>query len=248
MKSTNYLIRFSILATFLFVSSFLMGQCPNTVQVSTNGNCLFLSWNTPPSPLPSSIIYLNNTYLFNSGLGTNASPAMYNFGGITGCNNLNIFNGQITINGLTCVYSNNTLPLNITNFSTKSYQNEIQILWSANEPEQCIGYELEKSFDGKNWNVLTFKSNSTPNSNTLYTYLDNQKSVNTIYYRLKKVNKDNSMEYSNTITYLDGDQHRFTINPNPATNEIQLVANHQELINNIKCFDLTGKNNWYSTK
>ncbi len=88
---------------------------------------------------------------------------------------------------------------------------------------------------------MTFKSNSTPNSTTLYSYIDNQKSVNTIYYRLKKINKDNSMEYSNTITYLDGEQHRFTINPNPATNEITLVANHQELINNIKCFDLTGK-------
>ncbi len=182
MKSTNYLIRFSILSTFLFVSSFLMGQCPNSVYISANNdNCITLSWITPPSPLPT-VSYLGNSYLLNSGSGTSSSPAVYKKVGATGgCGSDKVFNGIILINGSQCTYANGTLPLNITNFSSKSYQNDIQVVWSANEPEQCIGYELEKSFDGKNWNVLTFKSNSTPNSTTLYSYIDNQKSVNTIY-------------------------------------------------------------------
>lgn len=246
MKSTNYLIRISILSTFLFVSSFLFGQCPIGIQLSSNGKCLQLWWSPAPSPLPTPILFNGISYTYVSGAGTIANKAIYsndNSGNDNGCNMYSTPTGTvtITIGSTVCTYANGTLPLNISNFSTKSYQNEIQVVWSANEPEQCIGYELEKSFDGKNWNVLTFKSNSTPNSTTLYSYIDNQKSVNTIYYRLKKINKDNSMEYSNTITYLDGEQHRFTINPNPATNEITLVANHQELINNIKCFDLTGK-------
>lgn len=113
--------------------------------------------------------------------------------------------------------------------------------WKCIENEKCLGYELEKSYDGRQWNVLTFQSNATPNSLSNYTFMDNQKSTNIIYYRLKKVNNDNSYEYSNTITYLNNDHFRFSINPNPALNEITLVSNQLEQINKISCFDITGK-------
>jgi len=248
MKSTNKLIKIPIFLFFILSSYFVVGQCPIGVELSSNKNCLNLWWTTAPSSLPVTITYTSavvgtKVFSYVSGLGISSNKANYNDGSSSGCNNYNPPLGVVTITyGTTvCIFTDGTLPLNLLDFKSATYDNSIMVSWKCIENEKCLGYELEKSYDGRQWNVLTFQSNSKPNTLSNYSFMDNQKSTNVIYYRLKKVNNDISFEYSNTITYLNNDHFRFSINPNPALNEITIVSNQLEQINKISCYDFTGK-------
>jgi len=242
MKSTNKLIKIPIFLFFILSSYFVIGQCPSKVTYQPSDNkCVYLEWATPPVPLPSTITAFGVTYTYNSGSGNTGNPAIYMNAANCNGTTLQNYTGTLIINGVTCIYSNGTLPLNLLDFNSATYDNSIMVSWKCIENEKCLGYELEKSYDGRQWNVLTFQSNSKPNTLSNYSFMDNQKGTNVIYYRLKKVNNDNSFEYSNTITYLNNDHFRFSINPNPALNEITIVSNQLEQINKISCFDFTGK-------
>jgi len=255
MKSYNYSIKLLFILITFFCTKQLNGQCPNTIYLSYDGllgSCLKITWNSPPSTLPSEVLYVGvalgaGIYTYSSGNGSALNPAIYKNNLLGPCNNsgyvpfIGIITFTLNSTFYNCTYINGILPLNLINFTSEKYNNDILVKWSCTDSDQCIGYELEKSYDGTNWSVLTFKSNDIPNQQINYSYIDNQISTNTIYYRIKQINKDNKYDYSKTISYLDNNDHRYIINPNPAIDEIKLVANHQENIEHLQCYDITGK-------
>jgi Secretion system C-terminal sorting domain len=138
------------------------------------------------------------------------------------------------------------LPVSLISF-TAGYKNNIANLkWETSAEENASHFEIEKSFNGKDF-ISTGRVYSTGNSNTNRRYqFDEQVSTNnTIYYRLKMVDKNGLYTYS-TVIKLHIGQSGFGINslyPIPAKNELTVNWNAHSA-NEIQMIisDLTGRN------
>jgi hypothetical protein len=99
-------------------------------------------------------------------------------------------------------------------------KNEINIIsWKSLEEINVNNYELEQSVDGLNFfSIATKKANG---SNSIYTIEHpSSKQNKIIYYRIKVVNKDGSLDYSKTVQ----------LKNNLAVNNIKLLQGLQQEI------------------
>jgi hypothetical protein len=137
------------------------------------------------------------------------------------------------------------LPVSLISF-TAGYKNNIANLkWETSAEENASHFEIEKSFNGKDF-ISTGRVYATGNSNTNRRYqFDEQVSTNnTIYYRLKMVDKNGLYTYS-TVMKLHIGHAGFGINslyPIPAKNELTVNWNAHSA-NEIQMIisDLTGR-------
>ncbi len=101
-------------------------------------------------------------------------------------------------------FNYSTLAVKYANFSASIYNNGVQLNWVTEYESQNDYFEVQRSFDGTNFNTigLVLDAESTVNNYTNYRFKDNasilaQKDV--IYYRLKQIDKNGSFTYSTTI-------------------------------------------------
>ena len=118
------------------------------------------------------------------------------------------------------------LPLNIFNFKIENINSEIFIKWVSTE-EESIGFEIEKSLEGKNFNTIAFIKFSKENNGD-YIFKDQSPSSNA-YYRLKNIGKYNSI-YSKIIKYDALKTPILSINiwPNPVNNDLEIDFSSSE--------------------
>ncbi|MBI1837724.1 MAG: hypothetical protein HYR91_10720 [Flavobacteriia bacterium] len=92
------------------------------------------------------------------------------------------------------------LPVELLNFSAKSKQNVIEIIWSTAVEINSNYFTIERSLDGKDFksiNQIHGAGNSTSIIN--YTYNDYEYSNCMNYYRLKQVDLNGVEKYTSTI-------------------------------------------------
>lgn len=116
-----------------------------------------------------------------------------------------------------------TLPVNFTGIEARKVSNGTQITWNVAQEEGVVNYYVEKSTDGSNFSKVGVVPATVSSS---YTYVDNQPSANTAYYRVKSNDKDGKQKYSSTIK-VDGSKASFVRNvyPMPATTEVFIQHN-----------------------
>ncbi|HHL53033.1 MAG TPA: T9SS type A sorting domain-containing protein, partial [Flammeovirgaceae bacterium] len=106
-------------------------------------------------------------------------------------------------------------------------------------------FELEKSVDAENWQVIGHVSGQGNSQRTTqYHFLDQFPFAGLQYYRLKQVDFDGSYTYSETILveHPGTDTPVFQIFPNPVTaNQIQIKALTFDKIIDLQVVDLQGK-------
>ncbi|WP_462254775.1 PQQ-dependent sugar dehydrogenase [Ferruginibacter sp.] len=110
-------------------------------------------------------------------------------------------NGELVALSLSGVlYSVSTstvLSLKLVNWDGYSYGNYNQLNWQTADENAVLQFEVEYSNDGvvfKNAGVIAAK-NESPSAYLFRHYIQND----LLYYRLKMLNKDGKIEYSNTI-------------------------------------------------
>jgi hypothetical protein len=101
------------------------------------------------------------------------------------------------------------LPVELTNFSCKKNQENTIIEWTTASESNSMFFELYRSEDGENWEVLTTK-NAAGYSNSTITYseIDTERIVNP-YYLLKQVDFDGKYKIYGPITVYSNSEKLF---------------------------------------
>lgn len=95
------------------------------------------------------------------------------------------------------VFSNITLPIELTTFATNTEGSKNNLTWATASEVNNKMFEIERSYDGKDFTSIgQVKGNNKPSN---YQYVD-YAPFNTTYYRLKQIDNDGTETYSKVIT------------------------------------------------
>ena len=125
------------------------------------------------------------------------------------------------------------LPVELLSFNGECNEGQVSLSWQTATEHNSDYFEVEKSRDGMNWQVLT-TINAAGNSTQLLNYeaIDaNAMEVNN-YYRLIQVDIDGTKEILN-VTNIRCDRRMnsyFTAYPNPSTGSFQVILNDKNLV------------------
>lgn len=152
---------------------------------------------------------------------------------------------QSTVGLFTIGSSNalNPLPVKLLHFSAIEFQNQIKLDWSTSNEVNNHYFEVEKSLDGKNWNVIaTINAIGTSDEVNNYSALDLNPAIGTQFYRLKQYDLNGEFTYSYIVTVKVQSALSVNVFPNPATNFISITLDNNEGSDvNCSIFDINGK-------
>ncbi len=132
---------------------------------------------------------------------------------------------MITIlSGYTIVYNSNNvtlhygtpLPVSLTKFNASAVGNTIQLEWQTSFEENDVGFYIERSSNGRDWQPLSFVAgfgNSAVVENYGYQDLNPLQGIN--YYRLKQLDLDGNIKYSAIASASIKTSDRLILYPNP---------------------------------
>jgi hypothetical protein len=138
-----------------------------------------------------------------------------------------------------------TVPVTLTSFSAVKNGKTSLLKWTTSTELNNRGFEVEKSSNGTQWSVVKFVPGSL-NSNTekKYGITDPTPFKGTNLYRLKQIDLDGRVNYSN-IEKVIFDESALTsidIYPNPANERIQFRINDNGFtLANVVLTDMQGK-------
>ena len=123
--------------------------------------------------------------------------------------------------------TNSPLPVELLSWKAHLKEKAVRLEWSALELAGFDYYEIERSLDGENFSTIHTQNRiGEVNTQQSYTYddpVDNMGTVNTVYYRLKNVEQDDSYVYSE-VRSVDLPANQVfgitSVNPNPFNNSL----------------------------
>ncbi|MES2776164.1 MAG: alpha-amylase family glycosyl hydrolase [Bacteroidota bacterium] len=118
------------------------------------------------------------------------------------------------------------LPVNILSVSGVATGHKATINWKVSGQENISGYQLEKSGDGNQFNIIAF----VPAINTpgIIDYIsDDNHFSQAAYYRVISIGTDGSRKFSSTIFLKNGKGRdiRFVLAPNPVKTSFVILSN-----------------------
>ncbi len=117
-----------------------------------------------------------------------------------------------------------------------------ELHWKTAEETNNLGFEIQKSPDGKKWELLGWVDGAG-DSKTVhdYRYVD-QEFVTTSYYRLRQVDTDDSYSYSKIVCVIPEKESldRFYVYPNPSR-ENKVKIQMPERTERLLLFDQLGR-------
>jgi hypothetical protein len=140
------------------------------------------------------------------------------------------------------------VPVELTAFTAEASVDGVILRWTTATELNNHGFEIEKSADGTEFFTIAFvpgAGTTTETKNYSYTDEVGYKGGETFYYRLKQVDLDGRIQYSNIAEVVfdvpkDFVLHQNYPNPfNPSTT-IKFAVPKTSLVN-IKVYDLTGQ-------
>jgi hypothetical protein len=114
------------------------------------------------------------------------------------------------------------LPTKLTSFTSafNKRNNRIDLNWETTLEQGLQNFTIEKSTNGTDWNAIgTVKSSGISNGSNYFFADDKLTTAPKLYYRLKMVNEDGSIQYSGTI-----------VQNNTSLSEINLIINDNSLL------------------
>jgi hypothetical protein len=134
-----------------------------------------------------------------------------------------IYNENSNNNGMMAIddvqYSNNvtmkTLPVHFTQVGAFSVPGGIQVNWENSTEENMQHYEIERSMDALHFSSIGKTTANNNNGHAAYRFVDPSPITGVSYYRIRSVDKDGSMAFSQVIR----------INTAPGQNEVVLYPN-----------------------
>ncbi len=172
------------------------------------------------------------------GTGSNSSPVVSRTG-------ITLIAGDFGIGSDQTI---NALPVKLIMLSVIQDKNDALLKWQTASEENSDGFEIERSTDNTTYNMignLIAAGNSTDIK--YYKFMDDLKplinqNISTVYYRLKQVDKDGTIAYSNIITLnLKSYNDNITLYPLPLNNLLTATTNNGESITQLVIIDMNGR-------
>ena len=122
-----------------------------------------------------------------------------------------------------------TLPTTLNGFRVTKEKNVHVMNWQTLQEINNAGAYVERSADGNQFSSLGFVASKAINGNSAitlnYLFVDNQPLKGNNYYRLKQVDKDESIQYSSiyVLKFVDGVGFTLNLFPNPGKNKLQVT-------------------------
>ena len=125
------------------------------------------------------------------------------------------------------------IPVKLISFTTQKINNNIQASWQTSSEINNHHFELERSTDGRNFNIAGQVPGNNGNQQVDYSFTDIGAAllnVPVLYYRLKTVSLSGNTEYSKIIPIPLNKRTGFVtgISPNPFRNKLNLNLNMPE--------------------
>ena len=153
-----------------------------------------------------------------------------------GTSNLNGANPIVTRTGLTSfsdftviLDADDPFPVEWLNFTAERRSaTEVALQWTTAVEENNQGFFLERSFDGQNFQEIDFVAGAGNTTQPVhYNRPDNQATPDRLYYRLRQMDFDGRVNFSNVVEVapLNGTpagDFSLTLYPNPFANTLQL--------------------------
>ncbi len=137
----------------------------------------------------------------------------------------------------------NPLPIELLSFTAEPEGINVRLDWSTASEKENDYFEVERSADGTNFEVILYKKGAGNSTSVLhYSDLDRNPLNGLSYYRLKQVDFDGDVFYSKivSVTFDKGQEEKLLVYPNPAKNEI-VVSGKDLSASEIGIVDIMGK-------
>ncbi len=142
------------------------------------------------------------------------------------------------------IYSPEIIPVELASFEAKAENNKVNITWKTATETNNKGFEIERK-NNTDWETITFIGGKGSTTNiSSYSYTDQVNVVGKYIYRLKQIDFDGTVNYSNEVEVLVQPS-EFSLSqnyPNPfnpsTTIKFTLAAKGQVI---IKVFSINGQ-------
>ncbi len=178
----------------------------------------------------TSITAANNNSNFKFRMVTSFEPSTSNYTASTSTSSY-ATTGTLRLDDVT-IGENSTLPTKIKGFSALNLQGNVQLNWLTNNEINVKQFEIEKSWENNQFlKLATLEAKN--NSQNSYTFIDRLVTNETIFYRLKIVERDGSFKYSSVIRTEEKRNSKLNVYPNP-TNTNTITITHSPALKNTR--------------
>jgi hypothetical protein len=138
------------------------------------------------------------------------------------------------------------LPVSLINLAANYNAGKSNITWTSLQEHNLDSYEIQRSYDGINFEVAGNVKANNLTSLQQYKFTDNLPAFTSkyIYYRVRVVDIDHSMKLTNTVSIkiADWKTNEMVISPNPSSSGAQIkIKTIKTATGDISVFDATGK-------
>ncbi|MES2779690.1 MAG: T9SS type A sorting domain-containing protein [Bacteroidota bacterium] len=185
-------------------------------------------------------MYKVSVWNFDGASTVNTTAKILNSTTFTGINNWNFTGTDVS----------NPLPVELVSLTATRSNDDVIVQWSTSSETNCLGFDVERSVDGKSFERVDFVVGAG-NSNRVLDYkLTDQKAFaesgsKELYYRLKQLDKNGVFAYSDIVSVKqDADQELNTISafPNPFEDGFSISFNAPDNgVVSLQITDLQGR-------
>jgi len=137
-----------------------------------------------------------------------------------------IGSGSYTITNATCGV---VLPIKLLSFTAQKEQDKVALNWSTISELNSNYFIIQRSGDDSKWqDIGTVKSHNNSNTLQSYSFDDGAPLIGANYYRLKQVDMDGKIAYSEERLVRFSTQWAVHVYPNPASDFIVLEFNNDK--------------------
>jgi hypothetical protein len=167
--------------------------------------------------------------------GTPVTVRIYGLNGTGSANTANWRIDDLTLN------PPSSLPLSLTAFAASFNGTASQLKWTSVNEINVKGFSVEKSLNGVDFSEIAFVKGQNNIQQNLYSFDDADVKSGVNYYRLKMINNDGSVRYSNTIIISNKLSLQTTVFPNPVISNITI--NHGKAVAGalLRLYTIDGK-------
>ncbi len=163
---------------------------------------------------------------------------------MTGYYYLDITNGASRIITSPIWYTRNdniVVPVVLENFFAQKDGSRVKLTWNTQQELNSKYFIVERATDGQHWkDIATLNAAGTSSTPLNYLSYDVSPSMGVNYYRLKEIDRDGRMQYSDVRPVFFKENYAVTVAPNPATDYINVYCKNNGRQITIQLLDIRG--------